>query len=97
MVYEKNLRRQSADQNVVSPGNYLDWKSQNDVFETMAAFRDARSVLTAGDRSEEVANQIATAELLPMVGVRPLRGGLFTPEDDRAGAENVEVVNCRLW
>ena len=89
MVWEKNLRRERADHNVVSPGNYLDWKRQNDVFESMAGFRDARSVLTVGNRSEEVAKQIVTAELLPMLGVQPLRGRLFTAEDDRPGAENV--------
>src|SRR5436305_3775292 len=54
MVWENNLRRESADHNVVSPGNYLDWKRQNDVFDSMAAFRDGRSVLTVGDRSDEV-------------------------------------------
>src|SRR3954470_5602688 len=97
MVWEKSLRRQSADHNVVSPGNYLDWQKQNDVFETMAAFRDARSVLTAGDRSEELGKQLVTAELLPMLGVQPVRGRLFTPDDSRPGAENVQIVSYRLW
>src|SRR3954454_23695305 len=97
MVWEKNLRRESADHNVVSPGNFLDWKRQNDVFESMAGFRDARSVLTVGDRSEELVKQIASAELLPMLGVQPVRGRLFTPKDDVRGAENVEIISYRLW
>src|SRR5215467_15755657 len=38
MVWERGLHRGSADHhNVVSPGNYLDWKRQNDVFDGMAA------------------------------------------------------------
>src|SRR5436305_9421573 len=66
MVWERNLRRDGSQHNVVSPGNYLDWKKQNDVFETMAAFRDVRSVLTDGGRSEELSKQLVSAELLPM-------------------------------
>src|SRR5205085_814059 len=98
MVWEKNLRRESADHNVVAPGNYLDWIKQNDVFETMAAFTPARSVLTVGNRSEEVAKQLVTPELLPMLGVRPLGGGrLFTAEDARPGADNVQIISYRAW
>src|SRR3954453_14448885 len=36
MVGEYNLRRKTGDHNVVSPGNYLDWVKQNEVFESMA-------------------------------------------------------------
>src|SRR5436305_2769325 len=55
MVWEKNLRREKADHNVVSPANYLDWKRQNDVFDTMAAYTPTRPVRTVGCRTDEVA------------------------------------------
>jgi len=97
MVYERNLRRQKADHNVVAPGNYLDWIKQNDVFESMAGFTHTRSVLTVGTRSEELAGQLVTPELLPMLGVRPLRGRLFTAADARSGAEKVQIISYRAW
>jgi putative ABC transport system permease protein len=97
MVWEVNRRRPDRDQNVVSPGNYLDWKKQNDVFESMAGFTPSRSVLTEGDRSEELEDQIVSAELLPMLGVQPLRGRLFTADDDRPGHDNVLIISHRLW
>src|SRR5215471_8825772 len=75
MVWERHLRRGGAnDHNVVSPGNYLDWKRQNDVFEGMAAFRTGRSVLVDGSRSEELEVQSVTGDLMPLLGVQPLRG-----------------------
>src|SRR5579859_3592674 len=52
MVWEWRRPPGGMENNVVSPGNYLDWKSQNDVFETMAAFREGPSVLADGDRTE---------------------------------------------
>src|SRR5687767_10682992 len=49
MVWDANTKRNITN-NVISPGNYLDWKAQNDVFEAMAAFRETRSVLNDGSR-----------------------------------------------
>src|SRR4051794_25310397 len=65
MVYEKNLRRERADHNVVAPGNYLDWIKQNDVFESMAGYTPIRSVLRVGNRSEELPGQLVTPDPLP--------------------------------
>src|SRR3954468_19191854 len=42
MVWEMNRRRPAVDQNVISPGNYLDWKKQNEVFESMTPFVTTR-------------------------------------------------------
>src|SRR6185503_19386468 len=90
MVWEKNLRREGADHNVVSPANYLDWQKRNGVFESIVGFRQARSVLTDGRRSEEFGKQIVTAELFPMLGVKPVRGRLFTAEED--GADTAVLI-----
>ncbi|SPE37393.1 conserved membrane hypothetical protein [Candidatus Sulfopaludibacter sp. SbA6] len=97
MVWEMNRRRPAADQNVVSPGNYLDWKKQNEAFQTMAGFTTFRAVLSVGTRAEELEEQAASVELLPMLGVEPLRGRLFTAEDDRPGFDNVLLISYRLW
>src|SRR5205085_2386617 len=60
MVWEQNYKR-NRDRNVISPGNYLDWKAQNDVFQGIAAYRDLRSVLADGNRVEELGKQSVTA------------------------------------
>src|SRR5215468_7884352 len=86
IVWERNVRQTREDHNVVSPGNYFDWKRQNDVFESMAGFRTATSVLTVGSRSEQLEKQLVTADLFPLLGVQPVRGHLFTAEDDKPGA-----------
>jgi putative ABC transport system permease protein len=85
------------ENNIVSPGNYFDWKAQNDVFDAMALFEPARSVLNDDQRSEEILEELATADLLPMLGAHPVRGRLFTPQDDRPGAERVILITYRLW
>jgi putative ABC transport system permease protein len=97
MVWERNMRRSGMDHNVVSPGNYLDWKRQNDVFEGMAGFRNTTSVLTVGSRSEQLQKQLVTADLLPLLAVQPVRGRLFTAEDDKPGVNSALIISHRLW
>jgi putative ABC transport system permease protein len=96
MVWETSSRRTGTAHNVVSPANYFDWKRQNDVFESMAAFQTFRSVLTDGARSEELEKQVVTADLFPMLGVQPLRGRLFTSADDVPDSQ-VLVISYRVW
>jgi putative ABC transport system permease protein len=97
MVWERNMRQAGEEHNVVSPGNYLDWKRQNDVFESMAGFRVATSVLTVSGRSEQLVKQLVTADLLPLLAVRPVRGRLFTSEDDKPGVNSALIISYRVW
>lgn len=97
MVWERSMRQAGEDHNVVSPGNYFDWKRQNDVFESMAGFRAGSSVLTVGSRSEQLGKQLVTADLFPLLGVQPVRGRLFTAEDDTPGVNSALIISYRLW
>src|SRR5262245_12041251 len=95
MVWESHRVR--AGYNVINPSNYRDWKRRSTSFESMAIFSSGRAVLTEGGRSEELGIQFFSADLLPMLGVQPLRGRLFHAQDDRPGAENVILLSHRLW
>ena len=97
MVWERNVRLKGSEHNPISPANYLDWKKQNEVFATLAAFADGRAVLSEGDRVEELQNRFATVDLLPMLGVQPLRGRFFTAQEDTPTAPNTLVISYRLW
>jgi putative ABC transport system permease protein len=97
MVWEAHRTLGGTEHNVVSPGNYLDWKSQNDVFEAMAAFREGPSVLMDGDRSEELSKQLVSADLFPLLSVSPVRGRLFTAAEDRPASDTVLLISYRLW
>jgi len=99
MILWEGNRTHNLKRNVVAPANYLDWKAQNDVFESMAVFQDSRTVLTDGSRADEFGLLSASSELLPMLGVQPFRGRLFTPEDSRAAVQSNQIVliSYRLW
>ena len=95
MVWEAE-RGNDNDRNVVSPANYLDWKAQNNVFDGMAALTPVRTVLTDQRRAEEFREQSVTADFFPLLGIHPLRGRLFTREEDRDPGQ-VVLISYRLW
>ena len=98
MISEANPQR-GFRHNDVSPGNFFDWKAQNDVFSGMAGLRESRSVLMDGDRAEEFGKQSVTADFFPLLGVQPVRGRLFTAEEDRSAAstDTLLLISYRLW
>jgi predicted permease len=82
----------------VAPANYLDWKAQNHVFERMAAAQigwDAN--LTGSGHPEPIKTMQVSADMFPLLGVRPLLGRTFLPEEDGPGGARVVVLGHALW
>jgi putative ABC transport system permease protein len=95
-LWEMN-RARDAHQNVLSPANLIDWKEQTDVFEDVAGFFDDRANLSGGGEPEEVIVTYATPNLFPLLGVEPIKGRGFTPDDAKPGAQRVVVLSHGLW
>src|SRR6516165_8448998 len=67
----------------VSPLDFADWRSQSHVFERMAASTDAMYTLTgAGEPVPIIAYQFS-ADYFPVLGVAPLLGRTFLPEEEQ--------------
>jgi predicted permease len=85
-----------AGMNEVSPANYRDWKAMTtSSFSGVGAYwrRAANLVGTAEPRRLETVR--ATPEVLPLLGVPPLLGRVFTKEE--AGAGQRIVLSYPLW
>ena len=98
MLYEANPH-ENADHNEVSPANYFEWKAQSTAFSGIAAFADYHVILSTGHRSEEVDIQSCSYDLLPLLGADPIRGRLFTRQEDEESSDGgkVAVISYRLW
>ncbi len=84
-------------ENTPAPGNYKDWKAQNQSFEDMAAYRRSSLNLTGDGQPERLIAGRVTANLFSVLGVQPAMGRMFLPEDDKPGAPNVAVLSYGLW
>lgn len=74
------------------------WRNDNNVFEQLAAYGGGASYnLTGAGRPQRVEGLAITANLLPLLGVAPLRGRNFLPEEDQPGGQRVIILSHRLW
>jgi putative ABC transport system permease protein len=96
MVWEQR-KGPEAGLMFASPPNYADWRDQNQVFSNIAAFRPTRLFIGGDEASLRVGAARVTSGLLPMLGVTPMIGRSFTPEEDRPDAEQVVLLSHRIW
>ena len=81
----------------VSPANFLDWRRQASALTRLAAAESWSPNLSGVDEPETVKGLRVTADLLPMLGVRPLLGRTFTSAVGTPGQERVVVLGHSLW
>lgn len=75
---------------------YDRWRTETSSFTELAAYDDAELIITGGAESERVLATPSTANLVTVLGVRPLRGRWFTELEDAAGSA-VAVVSHEFW
>src|SRR5215217_74744 len=83
--------------NTPAPANYVDWKNQNQSFSDMAATAETSFNVTGDGDPERVTAHSVTGNFFPVLGVQPLLGRGFLPEEDRPGANKVVVLSYKLW
>jgi predicted permease len=96
MVWE-DAARIGFPKNTPAPANFVDWKTQTRSFEGMAALMFASYNLTGQGEPQKIAAHAVTADLFPLLGVKPARGRGFTPDEEKPGADGVVVISHGLW
>jgi putative ABC transport system permease protein len=89
--------RVGGGRNVVSVGDFLDWKSQSTSFQQMAAWTERSFNLSTNDTPEHVSGRAVTPGYFNLQGFRFLVGRDFLPEEGVPGREHVLVLTHRLW
>ena len=81
----------------VAPGNFIDWKKQNTVFERLVALRGASFNLAGTGDPERLRGLSVTDGFFAMLGGQPQLGRDFLPEEDQAGHSNVVILSQGFW
>jgi putative ABC transport system permease protein len=78
--------------------DFQDWRAQAHAFEQMSARYNTAFVLTGEGEPERVIGDRVTANFLSTLGVRPLLGRSFLPEEDRVGGDDrVVILDYGYW
>jgi putative ABC transport system permease protein len=93
----RNQAGEGYVQTGVSAPNMADIGRQTTIFRRAGYYRWSDFNITESNRPENIAGIKASIDLLPMFGIQPFMGRLFTPEEMQPGHERVAVIGHRLW
>src|SRR6187200_55107 len=81
----------------VSAPEFIEFKERNQSFVDVGAYRSGAVNLGTEDQPRRVVSAVITSELMPVLGVAPIRGRQFTKADTLPGAEDVGALSSELW
>ena len=81
----------------VSPADFLDWRKESSSFDGMAAFSWDNLNLTGNGDPEKIQGFAVSANFFDVVGVKPVVGRAFLPEEEQPGREHTAILSYGLW
>src|SRR5246127_50035 len=93
----QHFKSQNLDRIPVSPPEFKDYETRARSFEKLGAFGFTNFNLAAEDRPERIAGATVTVGVLPLLGVSPIKGRFFQPEECALGRDDVAIISARLW
>jgi len=76
--------------------DFLDWRAQSHSFTGMASFHHNSLTLTGAGEPRQLDAETVASNYFRVLGVRPVVGRDFLPEDDKPGSQTV-LLSYRLW
>jgi len=81
----------------ISYEDYLSWRDENRTFSQLGIWTWTNNTLAGEGDAERVEGAGVTANLFPLLGVRPIIGRSFTPSEELPGNDRVIMLSYGLW
>jgi putative ABC transport system permease protein len=93
-----NVRRQVVERRGASFPDFVDWRDRSRSFDSMAAVWDSTFTLYGVDVPERVHGEVVSAGYFSLLGITPLKGRAFRPDEDRKpGITPVAIIGEGFW
>lgn len=79
------------------PADFIDWRSQSHSFQGMAAYQQWYFNLTGAGEPQQLPGVHVSPGFFSIVGVKPILGRGFLPDEEQYGHGNVVILSHRLW
>jgi putative ABC transport system permease protein len=93
----KQLSPEAWDKNEVAMGNFRDFRSRNKVFEQLGSLFTADVNLTGVGDPERIRSAVVTTNFFQVLGVQPMIGRSFLPEEEKPGSGRVVILSHAAW
>jgi predicted permease len=97
LVSIQHVGRGGQDQLPISEGLYLLYREQASSLDGIAMYAGFAMNLVSGEEPERVSVQGVTPSFFDVLGVGPVLGRAFVPEEELPGAEPVVILSHGLW
>src|SRR5919205_1385172 len=95
------INQQGRLNNVSSLGlsvkEFSDYRDHNKTMETVVEHHSMNFILYGRDEPERVQTGVVSANFFDVLGVKPLLGRSFRPEDERPGGDAVLMLSYKYW
>jgi putative ABC transport system permease protein len=85
------------DFNAVAPATYLDWQKEVHSFDALTAYAWDEINLTGDREAQKVQDFKVSANFFSTIGVQPLMGRTFLPEEEEPGKDQEIILSYGLW
>ena len=96
MVYA-SYQANDSHKNWVAAPTLNEWRKQSTVFEGLAARSFDGFVLTGRGKPENISGSRLSANIFRLLGIRPVLGRDFHPEEESYGKDHVVLLSHELW
>ena len=90
-------KAQAAEREDVAPANFLDWRERSRSFSPMAAVIPYSYDYTGAGEPEVFFGAQVTEGFWDALGIRPMLGRTFVPEEHVRGGRRVVIISYGLW
>jgi putative ABC transport system permease protein len=98
LVYISEYFSKSPDHDAgVAFPDFLDWKREVTTLQGLGAASEATFILSGGDKPERYLGAQLSAETFSFLGVQPILGRQFRPEEDNLNAAPVALIGYEVW
>jgi putative ABC transport system permease protein len=77
--------------------DFIDWREQNQSFESLAAFLNGNMFVDDGSGVQETPVGLVTPDFFSVFRVKPVLGRTFTEEETQPGRHRVAVLSQGMW
>lgn len=91
------IRQFNTKEVEICPSLYFTYREQGRTFQDVGAYSGGSVNLTGAGRPEQLQSFWITQSVLPILGIQPAFGRLFTPQDDTEGSPHTVILSYGFW
>jgi putative ABC transport system permease protein len=97
VVVHQQARLAKVDDLGFSAKEFFDYRDQNKTMDSVVEHHSMSFILFGREEPERVQTGVVSANFFEVLGVKPILGRTFTPDDEKQGSDAVLILSNKYW